>query len=164
MDINIMFEDILEYKQKKKLAFFVGAGVSAVSNYPSWYDLVKDMADGLNYKYELDAKGKAIFSSEEYLRIPQIYYDNKSETEYFEKINGAFSSDCKPNEVHDLIMQLNPYHILTTNYDTLLEQAANKYGINYSVINHDEKISMTPTKRYILKVHGDFENNKFVLK
>lgn len=23
---------------------------------------------------------------------------------------------------------------------------------------------MTPTKRYILKVHGDFENNKFVLK
>lgn len=97
------------------------------------------MADELNYKYELDAKGKAIFSSEEYLRIPQIYYDNKSETEYFEKINGAFSSDCKPNEVHDLIMQLNPYHILTTNYDTLLEQAANKYGINYSVINHDEK-------------------------
>lgn len=164
MDVNILVEDILEYKKKKKLAFFVGAGVSAVSNYPSWYDLVKDMADELNYKYELDAKGKAIFSSEEYLRIPQIYYDNKSETEYFEKINGAFSSDCKPNEVHDLIMQLNPYHILTTNYDTLLEQAANKYGINYSVINHDEKISVTPTKRYILKVHGDFENNKFVLK
>lgn len=164
MDVNILVEDILEYKKKKKLAFFVGAGVSAVSNYPSWYDLVKDMADELNYKYELDAKGKAIFSSEEYLRIPQIYYDNKSETEYFEKINGAFSSDCKPNEVHDLIMQLNPYHILTTNYDTLLEQAANKYGINYSVINHDEKISVIPTKRYILKVHGDFENNKFVLK
>ena len=164
MDINILVEDILEYKKKKKLAFFVGAGVSAVSNYPSWYDLVKDMADGLNYKYELDAKGKAIFSSEDYLRIPQVYYDNKGEAEYFEKINDAFSSDCKPNEVHDLIMQLNPYHILTTNYDTLLEQAANKYGINYSVINHDEKISVTPTKRYILKVHGDFENNKFVLK
>lgn len=164
MDINILVEDILEYKKKKKLAFFVGAGVSAVSNYPSWYDLVKDMADGLNYKYELDAKGKAIFSSEGYLRIPQVYYDNKGEAEYFKKINDVFSSDCKPNEVHDLIMQLNPYHILTTNYDTLLEQAANKYGINYSVINHDEKISVTPTKRYILKVHGDFENNKFVLK
>ena len=76
MDINILVEDILEYKKKKKLAFFVGAGVSAVSNYPSWYDLVKDMADGLNYKYELDAKGKAIFSSEDYLRIPQVYYSN----------------------------------------------------------------------------------------
>lgn len=164
MDVNILVEDILEYKKKKKLAFFVGAGVSAVSNYPSWSDLVKDMADELKYKYKIDADGKAFFPSDEYLRIPQIYYDNKGKKKYYEKVNSSFSNNCEPNKVHDLIMQINPYHILTTNYDTLLEQAANKYGINYSVINHDEKVAVTPTKRYILKVHGDFEYNKFVLK
>lgn len=164
MNTNVLFKEIAKYREKKKLSFFVGAGVSAVSKYPSWADLVRDMADELKYKYQVNGKGKAVFSSEEYLRIPQIYYDNKKRRQYFEKINNAFANTCKPNEVHDLIMQLDPYHILTTNYDTLLEQAADKYGINYSIINGDDKVAKTSSLRYIVKVHGDFEKSKFVLK
>ena len=61
-------------------------------------------------------------------------------------------------------MKMNPYHLITTNYDDLLEQTANLFGVNYSVINSDKKVAQVSTQRYILKVHGDFEENNFVLK
>ena len=35
-----------------KLAFFVGAGVSKLSGFPPWFELVKSMGDELNYNYK----------------------------------------------------------------------------------------------------------------
>lgn len=163
-NLEILLEEIVEYKMKRKLVFFVGAGVSSVSEYPNWNNLVKNMADKLSYNYELDSGGNAKFSSEELLQIPQMFCDNRGKKEYLKEVHGQFTGIYKPNEVHDLIMQLNPYHLITTNYDTLLEDAANKYGINYSVINADNKISTSESQRYILKVHGDLEYDQFVLK
>ena len=72
-------------------------------------------------------------------------------------------NECEPNEIHNLIMSLHPNHILTTNYDTLIEDVATKFGENYSVIASDKDISEADTIRYLLKVHGDFSTN-FVLK
>lgn len=146
-----------------KLSVFVGAGVSKLSGYPSWSGLIKEMADEIGYKYNNDKKGNPIFSSEELLKVPQMYFICLGEIKYREKVQECFNNDCKHNEIHDLIMSLNPKHILTTNYDTLIEEAAVKFGRNFSVINSDKVVSETENTNYIVKVHGDF-SSEFVLK
>lgn len=154
-----------DYMQQEKIAVFIGAGVSALSNYPSWSELIIKMAKKLKYPIKLkDKEGNDCLSSDEFLKIPQIYYDKFGEKKYFKFVRKELHILKEPNEIHKLIMQLKPNHILTTNYDTLIEQTANQVGISYSVINADDKVATAPTRNYILKVHGDFETNNIVLK
>lgn len=164
-EIEHIIKEIKVYQSKEKLAFFVGAGVSKLSDYPSWSELVLSMAEEIGYdSFSINEKGEPQLSSEEFLKIPQMYYNTKQEDLYLEKVKSQLNVKKEPNNIHKLIMQMNPYHLLTTNYDDLLEQTANMFGINYSVINSDKKVAGASTQRYILKVHGDFEENNFVLK
>lgn len=103
-------------------------------------------------------------SSDDYLKIAQIYFNTFGEEKYKEKVKESFKEDCTPNKIHDLIFALHPNHILTTNYDNLLEQEAVKVGRNFSVINTDDVVSSAPSSSYIIKVHGDFSSSNFVLK
>lgn len=162
-EIDEIKDCINEYRLQERIVFFVGAGVSALSGYPSWRDLIIDMANRINYSISLkDEKGMPALSSDEYLKIPQMFYATQK-NEYFNYIKKKLQVFKEPNDIHRLIMQIKPNHILTTNYDTLIEQASNMAGLAYSVINADNKVSKAPTNNYILKVHGDFEANNFVL-
>lgn len=164
-ELAALLKEISSYRQRDKLVFFVGAGVSRLSGYPSWVDLIRSLAEELGYQSGMfSAKGSSRFSSEEFLKIPEMYYNKMGEAAYYEKIRSQLDMKLKPNNIHKRIMRMNPYHLLTTNYDDLLEQTANTFGINYSVINADEKVAGASTQRYILKVHGDFEHDNFVLK
>lgn len=157
---NKIFEKIKKYMDMDKISVFVGAGVSALSGYPSWNVLVRKMSDELGYTREKEHK---VFSTEELLKIPQMYYNKYKEQKYLKKINDEFIGKYDANEVHDLIFSLRPKHILTTNYDTLLEQTSVKFGRNYSVINADATVSSSVSNQYLIKLHGDL-NTKFVLK
>lgn len=164
-EINQILIEVNKYKNKEKLAFFVGAGVSKMSDFPSWAELVISMAEEIGYdSYNVNKDGKPMLSSEEFLKIPQMYFNEKGKDTYLKKVKSQLDVKRTPNNIHKLIMRMNPYHLLTTNYDDLLEQSANMFGINYSVINSDKKVSGTSTQRYIIKVHGDFEDDNFVLK
>lgn len=164
-DIDEIKKIVNEYMQQEKIAVFVGAGVSTLSEYPSWEKLVLSMASEIGYNVTLkDDDGNDRLSSDEYLKIPQIYYDKKREKDYLKTVRKQLNVYKEPNKIHKLIMRLNPNHILTTNYDTLIEQAANFAGLSYSVINSDKKVAYAPTRKYIIKVHGDFEEDNFVLK
>lgn len=154
---NDIIERIQHYMDNGKIAVFVGAGVSRLSGYPSWYEIIKKMANELGY-LESDS-----LSTEDYLKISQMYFIEKSEEKYLETIKKFFDGKYETNEVHDLIFSLQPKHLLTTNYDTLLEKTAVKFGKNYSVINADTAVSGCESNQYIIKLHGDFDE-KFVLK
>lgn len=65
-----ILNDIKKYSSMGKLSVFVGAGVSALSGFPSWSSLIKNMANEIDYTYKIDSEGNAIFSSEELLKIP----------------------------------------------------------------------------------------------
>lgn len=160
MTANEILKDIDNWRKNNKLSVFVGAGVSMLSGLPSWSDLIKLMLKEMpDLKYEEDK-----LSSDDYLKIAQIYFNTYGEEKYKDKVKGSFKEDCTPNKIHDMIYALHPNHILTTNYDNLLEQEAVKVGRNFSVINADNAVSGAPSSSYIIKVHGDFSSSNFVLK
>lgn len=160
MVVTEILKDIDNWRKNNKLSVFVGSGVSALSGLPKWSDLIKSMLKEMpDLKYDENK-----LSSDDYLKIAQMYFNTFGEEKYKEKVKESFKEDRTPNKIHDLIFALHPNHILTTNYDNLLEQEAVKVGRNFSVINADNAVSSAPSSSYIVKVHGDFSSSNFVLK
>ena len=63
MNDKSVLDDIKKYSSMGKLSMFIGAGVSALSGYPSWKSLVRSLADEIDYVYEKNAKGDAVFTN-----------------------------------------------------------------------------------------------------
>jgi hypothetical protein len=133
------------------LVFFVGAGLSTLSEYPQWWELVD------KYYYELYGKRKGRnYTSDDYLKIPQIFYDVKGETAYDAILEDVFSIVKTPNSIHYKLVAMNPVHIITTNYDDLIEKTCWQRGKYYSLISAEEDVANASSSRYLLKAHGDF--------
>ena len=134
MNNTEILKQIKNFSNMNKLAFFVGSGVSKLSGFSSLFDLVKSMGDELKYNYKTtyDEDGNKIInlSPDEFLKIPQMYYVKFKKDKYIQKVKSGFANECKPNEIHDLIMSLHPNHILTTNYDILIDKNSNEFNLS----------------------------------
>lgn len=152
---------IIDASQNNALSFFVGAGVSALSNAPTWKDLINSICE------ELGRKKKDDYSSDEYLQIPQMYYYSLGEkkSEYIKFVKEQLNlADLTPNDIHHEMLELNPASFITTNYDTLIEDSALQHCQSYKAVSCDGNVPKIYGDKFILKVHGDFINNNFVLK
>jgi len=169
-DIFKHIEEIRNAKEQGKLVIFVGAGVSANSGLPSWEGLIKDFAEKLGYDVRKDSDAKEHFCSDEYLKIPQYSY-NKNQDEYLQLLEAHFGADAindkKPNLIHELIFKFSPAHIITTNYDPLIEKCDSSNRGYYTVVSSDKELLERgkSAKRLILKMHGDYKDlENIVLK
>lgn len=143
--------------KENSLILFVGAGISANSNLPTWGELIQ------SFKVELNLPDD---NSDDYPRVAQYYYDTFGKNRYTKKIEEVFSSKgiSKPNELHTLIEKIAPEHIITTNYDSLLEDQFESGLLKYNVVAEDKDIPYTSPGRYLIKMHGDLNKNNIVLK
>src|SRR5690606_1967082 len=78
--------------------------------------------------------------------------------------NNLFPIGYKSNQLHELIFELNPQHIITTNYDCLFEEVIMNKGLPYSIISKDIDLPYAVHKNLLIKYHGDFENKNIVFK
>jgi len=144
-------QEIREASENNKLVFFVGAGVSMLSGYPGWYDLI------LSYHTSLYPESdKEKFSQQEFLSIPEKFMRVRGKEKLDAALKATFNVELDHNAVHDKMMALNPAYFLTTNYDTLLEQVCTKRGQYYSVISSDKDVAAADSNKLIIKAHGDF--------
>lgn len=183
-------EKIREINKQHKLVIFVGAGVSQNSGVCSWWELVKDIAIRIDYndicekcefKYLTTTEGdessvscmfndhpcrqEFSFSNKEFLKIPQYYYEGKGEASYLHLLKNAFDKPYTPNKIDELIVALEPEHIITTNYDHLIEDVKNSVISNYTVIKSDDELLEKGRygRKYIIKMHGDIDELKGVV-
>ncbi len=137
-----------EKAEKGKLVIFVGAGVSCnVEGMPNWNDLIIQMAKAIGYSRCNSCKHKTAdcekscqlkydFSTEDFLKIPQYVYnfDRNVYNEVLSKIIDLKSVDAP---LSSAIFNINPVHIITTNYDQLLESSKHIFREQYEVIVHE---------------------------
>lgn len=147
---------ISEASLNNKLVIFVGAGVSMNSEVPSWEQLIRAL------KQELP---ESLKDENDYLKITQLYKDSRGHKEYLEKIRLELRyGKVTPNPIHDAILGLRPCHIVTTNYDDLLEQAIkNAKGSQYQTIKEDTDLPYAQYTSLLIKMHGDFDTKNIVL-
>ena len=68
------------------------------------------------------------------------------------------------NPLHEIIFELNPQHIITTNYDNCFENIIENRGLPFSVVSKDIDLPYAEHKNLLIKYHGDFENKNIVFK
>ena len=188
--MNRIIEQIEKIKQinlNENLVIFVGAGVSRNSGVCSWWELIRDIADeidenkcasceikdwicgkcgeqiqlcsidGYNCKFKYD------FSAEDFLRIPQHFYESfdtkEKKKQYYKFLKEKFCSDeYETNIIDEIIVKLQPEHIITTNYDHLLENVNDPRVSKYAIITKDNDILSKKGRNYIIKMHGDIDD------
>ncbi len=156
MSLSQYINEINKASRHGKLVFFVGAGVSTLSGYPRWIELVDEFYEKL---YGKRRDNGYVLSSDDYLRIPQVFYDVLGEHEkdqYDSILKQIFNVEKNPNPIHYKILSLNPVHIITTNYDDLIEKTCWQRGKYFTKISSEKDVSGAISSRYLIKVHGDF--------
>ena len=149
-----------------KLVIFVGAGVSRnVEGMPSWNELIQKMAKAIDYSKckscrckseacEENCTLKSEYSTDELLKIPQYAYNADQEL-YNRILKETFSKVEVDAPLSSAIFDINPAHIITTNYDDLLESSQNIFREQYQVVITDKDLLSAQKSKYIIKMHGD---------
>ena len=141
---------------RDRLVIFVGAGTSIPSGMPSWKEAIEKILEHLGYP----------IGDEDFLKIPQYYYNEHGKNNYVDLMRRIFKygNNLYPRAVHHKILKFRTKYVITTNYDHLLEQALTDENQVFDVISHDKELAYGTADRKIIKMHGDFEHDNFVLK
>lgn len=150
MELEQMIENMKMALKHDKLVIFVGAGVSKNSGIPTWGQMVRQFAERMGYAVDR-------LSTTEYIRIPQYFYgmdQSQDHEEYYRILQEVIALDVKPNPLNELIARIHPKHIVTTNYDKLMDEVAE----GYEIIREERDFLKATTNHYLIKMHGDIDH------
>jgi hypothetical protein len=141
-----------------KLMLFVGAGVSANLNLPTWDELIAHIAGELDFDPEIFATYGT------HLALAEYYKSRKGGLgelrSWMDREWHRGDVDISTSEIHRLIAVGKFLRIYTTNYDRWLELAHDQFDVPYDkVATVADLASLTESQRQIIKLHGDFDDD-----
>lgn len=161
VDISSFVEHVTNASANNNLTFFIGSGISKLSNVPLWRELVGKL-DTL-----LGNKAKSNYDSQNLLEIPQKFFLSFT-NDYYQKLEDillkpiTYSPDA--DHIYRQILNLTPHCIITTNFDYLIEDAISKNHLFYTSVAMDKEVSEIRGGKFLLKVHGDLKHRNIVLR
>jgi hypothetical protein len=183
--LNDALEPLADLLRQNKLIIFVGAGISRKSDLPTWdgfLDKFIDFCDELKNIYPNNLEIVSIFNdtlikssriekSGNPARVATVLKSRFQElsSPLRENVEKDFQrwffnlfSHATPNNSHRLIAQTNYPYILTSNYDTLIEEAYKEFGLIPVAASFHEsnKIAENIYQRnhLILHIHGSYSD------
>lgn len=148
-------KEIQEASHQNRLVAFVGAGASCDAGVPLWNDLVSRMAEVLPQEIQLKYDN---------LQLAQLIRETRDEKAYYASVRKHLLQNVTcPNAIHDAILELDPNCVITTNYDSLLEEAALRKNQQFWVVSKDSDLPQNHGERLLVKMHGDLDNENIVL-
>lgn len=155
MSYEAHLQKIKEAKNDNKLVFFIGSGMSKDVGLPDWGELINEFKKDLNSKED---------EKEDNLKIAQLYFLEFGEHEYIKKIKSFFPSEkIIAKKKHKLLIKI-PQHIITTNWDAVIEKAIDDEMALYDIARNDAELINTASNRKLIKMHGDIELGNIVFK
>lgn len=146
---------IREASAHNRLVLFVGAGVSANSGVPVWSELISKLKEPFSSPCDRNTDD---------LKAAQLYLDTYGRKDFLDIVRKTLKIDFVHTcDIHKLLLALKPQHIITTNYDTLIEDAVDEQLQKFSVIRTDSDIPYCSETNTIVKMHGDFVHGNIVL-
>lgn len=151
-------DNIRNASNNSKLSIFIGTGISMNSGLPSFAELINHFVIDLGMTRKID------YSIDECIIIPEKYYLQYGENQYYKTIEKYLPTNVKPTKLHNIIFDLKPQFIITTNFDNLLEKTINNLGESYHIIKSDNDLSFSNNQKLLIKMHGDLELKNIILK
>ena len=160
--MRMKLNQIRTFLDMRKASVMVGAGFSknAVMSedirMKDWGELCEDFYTSLYDSKPSDRD----FRLKSALRLAQQIESTMGRTALDEIIKNSLPNDSiSPGYLHKLLVSLNWRDIFTTNYDSLLENAAVKAYRHYNVVTSKDSLIYQPHPR-IVKLHGSFPDNR----
>lgn len=161
-----VFSDLVNLIRRRKVATFVGAGISAAAGYPGWGDALRGL--GKKLVDVDDSEVDRLLNEEQYLALAQILSDasqiqlnNHVSTTFRVKANIEENRSRIP-EVIKLLPRLCSGAMVTTNFDTLIEDwfkskgAPEFDGFLLGLQQNSNFVQkLLKGDRCLLKLHGD---------
>ena len=114
-------EVLLQSLRQEKCVLFIGSGISIISGLPGWFDIIKVIKSKLRSANRENLKGF------DFLQLAQFYEDIFGRSALLDLLVKLIRKPgISSNTCHDLITRLPLRTIITTNWDTLLEQTYKK--------------------------------------
>lgn len=148
---------IQKASKENRLVIFAGAGTSFDAGVPLWSGLVNELSRVLPEEVRHNFEG-------DNLQLTQLYREVSDDKDYYDGIESVLLQHAKSsNVIHDTILSLNPCHIITTNYDNFIEDAALRNHRQYYVVATDDELPGNHGERLIVKMHGDLNHHNIIL-
>ncbi len=166
-DVEIYISEIAERLWSGHASIMVGAGFSmnaqtyetSTVKFPSWNDLGDCFYEKLYGQSPLE-KDKAYLDVLKLAESVEAHFERKTLDNILQ--NNIPDKEVKPSEIHEMLVQLPWTDIFTTNYDTLLERAAENITQKeqvYTVVINKEDLALSKSPR-IVKLHGSFPSQR----
>lgn len=157
---QIILKEIIEKLKKGQMSAFIGAGFSKNTNkdFPDWSDLLIDLYRELNPECKSkDNKIKKIIQSQGESCFAQKYLDSGKHREtldyYIENKINPIDKGNKWLYTIELLLKLNWNDVITTNWDTILEQANRQGVLKYEIVKSAKQLKNANHRR-IIKING----------
>ncbi len=167
-----MNEQLQQVLQNEETVLFIGSGVSAWSGLPSWGALLEKLADHLDGLGVSTASMRQSIATEPIRAASYAFGDGK----LFPSFIGPFLRDtcgfaqAVPHEIHQRLASFGAKCFITTNYDTLLEQAlaTAQPGRYQQVVKNNQpiethEITSARARRFVFKLHGDMADSASII-
>jgi hypothetical protein len=131
-----------------QLVLFMGAGVSVGAGLPTWGEFLRLLAQHPLQQITVDVKQLERLSYGDQARIIERGFGGR------ELMGEAISQILRRRNyslTHAMLAALPVVEAVTTNYDTLFEQACDALGQPVAVLPYE---SVGPERRWVLKMHG----------
>ncbi len=149
---EVLIKKFTQAIREGNAGIFAGAGLSRVSGYVDWKNLLRPLAK--NVKLDIE-KEKDYLSVAQYCRN-----ESGSRASINQEILNAFNAEVGENENVEIIARLPISTYWTTNYDKLIEKELEKQNRKVDVKMDSDQLSTTLANRdaVVYKMHGDVEH------
>lgn len=136
---------------------FIGNGINNINNFESWSELIEKLKAAVSKPedVELIAQFPLVFESILNFGIRNGKINNELE---LKNIVASNVSKLELNEIHERIDKICPRHIITTNYDSTLENGGafeNDSVVKEIRFSLFRRHTSTTTNRHIWYIHGE---------
>ena len=153
-------EHVRQYMNINRVTAFVGAGFSrnaiiqGNATMKTWAQLKADFLDKLYGDNDIEKHD----DGNDVVKLASMVDAQFGHNELDNILESALPDNlATPGKLHEKLVKLPWKDILTTNYDTLLERAAQQTASSYTLVTNKETLLYKTSPR-IIKLHGSFPN------
>ena len=152
------FSDVIDLIRKEEVVLFLGAGFSLKAGAPSVSELIGTLVDEMT-----DEEKESVIGCSQLDYISGAFESMRDRETLLALLKKMFVFKQSDMEDHNNLIRL-PHikHVITTNYDTLIEDAYGEDGI-YVVRNNEDCTALPSNKTILYKIHGDFSSEDIVI-
>lgn len=154
--------DLINDVNKNRLLIFVGSGISCNSGLPSWEELLNKLSE--NHLNHIAQKQREYIKRmiENGHMLEAAEYIKYHCTNLYRAISEIIYKKPENLDIQNMVWKVSPKGLITSNYDTLLEESFIKKEGNYladlfvATYGSNDILQQIPSgeKPFILKIHG----------